>query len=133
MKPITSNLHKIHEPTSVTHAPLVTNSTPSQARSRFMVTMIWIKTMSTFFTTSKPIPSWTTTCKNWKYYYVFKVKKKRHTHHIVFRFPSDWIFKLSLIFTWHVSARYLSMSDWWYLYSAIWPTPCGLISTVHIT
>lgn len=40
MKPIKSNLHKIHEPTCVTHASLVTNSTPSQARSRFMVTMI---------------------------------------------------------------------------------------------
>lgn len=91
MKPIKSNLHKIHEPTCVTHASLVTNSTPSQARSRFMVTMIWIKTMSTFFTTSKPIPSWATTCKNWKDYYVFKVKKKTHT-------PYSLLFSLGLNF-----------------------------------
>lgn len=87
MKPIKSNLHKIHEPTCVTHASLVTNSTPSQARSRFMVTMIWITTMSTFFTTSKPMPSWTTTWRSLKWWLLcFKVKKKSNTHHIVFCF-----------------------------------------------
>lgn len=91
MKPIKSNLHKIQEPTCVTHASLVTNSTPSQAQSRFMVTMIWITTMSTFFTTSKPIPSWTTTCKNWKDYYVSRVKKKTHT-------PYSLLFSLGLNF-----------------------------------
>lgn len=91
MKPIKSNLHKIQEPTCVTHASLLTNSTPSQAQSRFMVTMIWITTMSTFFTTSKPIPSWTTTCKNWKDYYVSRVKKKTHT-------PYSLLFSLGLNF-----------------------------------
>lgn len=93
MKPIKSNLHKIHEPTCVTHASLVTNSTPSQARSRFMVTMIWITTMSTFFTTSKPMPSWTTTWRSLKWWLLcFKVKKKKqHT-------PYSLLFSLGLNF-----------------------------------
>lgn len=92
MKPIKSNLHKIHEPTCVTHASLVTNSTPSQARSRFMVTMIWITTMSTFFTTSKPMPSWTTTWRSLKWWLLcFKVKKKQHT-------PYSLLFSLGLNF-----------------------------------
>lgn len=90
MKPIQSNLYQVHEPTFVTHSSLVTNSAPSQARTRCMVTMIWITTMSTFFTTSKPMPSWTTTCKSlkWWLFCFWNLKQKPHTHrYIVFCFP----------------------------------------------
>lgn len=39
----------------------------------------------------QPIPSRATTCKNWKDYYVFKVKKKTHT-------PYSLLFSLGLNF-----------------------------------